>query len=125
MDVNDAELPDAIANVLVSRADYQPRKWFLAHTGTIHSANNLNRRLQRIFIDNGWSWTQDIVPAVSSGASRYLLTSDYEQFALDFDWLFGSINRVQSGSNKKWTGIQINADQYLSKDVGAPIAALG
>jgi hypothetical protein len=71
MAVPDQKLPEAIAHVIRNRNRYTPRKWFLACSGSHHSARKLNDRLKTLFQQQGYAWSEDIVPLLSSGASRY------------------------------------------------------
>jgi hypothetical protein len=85
--VKDGELPDAIASVLGNERKYEPRKWFLAHSGSRNSSRKLNAILRGLFEKWGYEWRSDIVPLGSSGASRYIDASSCEHFRAEFEWI--------------------------------------
>ena len=85
--VTDAELPDAVASVLGNGNKYEPRKWFLAHSGSRNSSRKLNEILRELYEEWGYEWCADIVPLGSSGASRYIDASSCEHFRAEFDWI--------------------------------------
>ena len=85
--VPDRELPQAIAFVSAYPDAYEPRRWFLESSGSSNSTEKLNRVLRHFFEQRGYSWTEDIVPLGSSGATRYVDPSDYERFRAEFEWL--------------------------------------
>ena len=82
--VPDKGLPKAIADVLGNRKKFTPRNWFLAHSGSSHSTLQLNNQLRSIFQNLGYSWSDDIIPLGSSGASRYLDKRHYGKFRYEF-----------------------------------------
>ena len=82
--VPDKGLPKAIADVLDNRKKFTPRNWFLAHSGSSHSSPKLNNQLRSIFQNLGYSWSDDIIPLGSSGASRYLDKRHYGKFRYEF-----------------------------------------
>ena len=87
MAVPDHDLPESILKVLHSRKNYDPRNWFLNNSGSLHSTRKLNEQLKAIFQNRRYKWRQDIVPMLSSGASRYLKASHYERFRPEFEGL--------------------------------------
>lgn len=95
MMVPDEDLPERILDVLHHGERFTPRKWFLAHSGSFHSTRKLNRQLKAIFQNLGHAWHTDIIPLGSSGASRYLSSSDYEQFRPELEELLNIFRRYQ------------------------------
>jgi hypothetical protein len=91
--VPDAELAPAIASVLDNGAGYQPRRWFLDHSGSCHSSQRINGFFQHFFGLRGYSWEEDIVGLASSGANRYVSATDYVKFRADFAWLLNCLVR--------------------------------
>ncbi len=87
MAVPENNLPEAICQTLQHREKYSPRSWFLEHSGSLHSTGKLNAQLKAIFLRLGYEWKDDIIPLGSSGASRYLDVSHYEQFRPEFEAL--------------------------------------
>ena len=85
--VPDAELAPTIASVLADGANYQPRHWFLQNSGSRHSSQQIGRFFQHFFSRRGYTWEEDIVGLLSSGANRYVCSADYEKFRADFAWL--------------------------------------
>ncbi len=85
--VPDKDLPETISHVLINRKDYDPRGWFLEHSGSYHSTNRLNEQLKGIFQSLGYEWSDDIVPLGSSGANRYIDSSHYARFRYEFEKL--------------------------------------
>ncbi len=83
----DRDLARAIATALEQRARFTPRNWFLTHSGSTHSSRMLNDQLKAIFRERGYGWQADIVPLGSSGASRYVDQTHYEQFRPQFEEL--------------------------------------
>ncbi len=94
MAVADAELPQTIAFVLGHRDQFTPRSWFEEHSGSRNSTRRLNEALRNLFARWGYEWHQDIVPLISSGASRYALAADYESFRDDFQWLLANLQEA-------------------------------
>jgi hypothetical protein len=93
MAVPDKDLPEAIAFVLTHINDFEPRRWFLDHSGSVNSSQKLNEILKNLFSDWGYGWSEDIVPLGSSGANRYVCQDDYERFRPDFQWLLNCFQR--------------------------------
>jgi len=85
--VPDRDLPEAIARVIRSRDQFAPRKWFLDHSGSFHSTKKLNDQLKRLFQNLGYRWSDNIVPLLSSGASRYANASHMAQFRRELEQL--------------------------------------
>jgi hypothetical protein len=80
----DRDLARAISTALDQREKFAPRKWFLAHSGSINSSRALNALLKAVFLERGYGWQEDIVPLGSSGASRYVDPTHYERFRPQF-----------------------------------------
>lgn len=100
MAVTEKDLPNAIAFVVENRTKFQPRQWFLNHSGSTNSSLRLNGVLKEYFNKWGYEWRQDIVPLGSSGASRYVKNSHYRMFRSEFEWLLSLFN---STNNHKLT----------------------
>jgi hypothetical protein len=83
----DRDLARAISQALEKRQKFEPRHWFLTHSGSANSSRMLNEQLKDIFLECGYSWQEDIVPLGSSGANRYTDVTHYERFRPQFEEL--------------------------------------
>ena len=63
---------------------FEPRQWFLRHSGSMNASRQLNDRLREIFDQLGYSWHEDIVPLGSSGPNRYVDPDHYRRFLPEF-----------------------------------------
>jgi glycosyltransferase involved in cell wall biosynthesis len=77
--VPDADLADAIAEVLARRDRFTPRKWFAQHAGSTNATRRLNLHLKEIFKQLGYRWQGDIVPITGGGSFRYVDPADFER----------------------------------------------
>mgnify|MGYP000309587662 CR=1 FL=1 len=84
----DEALPEALRQMLADLPSFQPRAWFLRHSGSIHAGRRLNDHLRSLFLQLGYEWQEDIVPLSSSGANRYIDPEDYRRFLPEFRRLF-------------------------------------
>jgi hypothetical protein len=87
MAVADKDLAQAIAGVLDRMGDFQPRHWFMNHSGSNNSSRQLNEICRGFFQSWGYDWKENIVALRSSGASRYAKRADYERFRPEFQWI--------------------------------------
>jgi hypothetical protein len=91
MAVADQDFPRAIATVLDHMEDFQPRHWFLSHSGSSNSSRQLNEFCKGFFQSWGYDWQEDIVALQSSGASRYATRAEYEGFRCEFQWILNCV----------------------------------
>jgi hypothetical protein len=89
----DRDLARAISKALQEREKFEPRNWFLTHSGNTNSSRMLNDQLKAIFLERGYLWRKDIVPLASSGANRYANHLDYERFRPQFEELLKIFRR--------------------------------
>jgi hypothetical protein len=80
----DEALPRTILGMLDHLERFEPRKWFLRHSGSLNASRQLNDRLREIFGRLGYSWQEDIVPLGSSGPNRYVDPAHYRRFLPEF-----------------------------------------
>ena len=80
----DEALPGAILDILHHIERFEPRQWFLRHSGSMNASRQLNDRLREIFDQLGYSWHEDIVPLGSSGPNRYVDPDHYRRFLPEF-----------------------------------------
>jgi len=85
--VPDEDLPEAIARVLSRFRDYEPRSWFVEHSGSANSSRKLNAFFKERFARWGYGWSEDVVALGSSGANRYVREEDYARFLPEFRWI--------------------------------------
>lgn len=97
----DEEMPRTIHSVLRERKRFEPRAWFLEHSGSIHSSAELNGVLKTLSKKCGYEWHKDIVPMTSSGLGRYADKQDRDGFKPLFDELHALLSRgcFRSGSH--------------------------
>ena len=89
--VKEDDLAAAIRHVVDHAAEFAPRKWFLAHSGSTIASRQINALLNDLFWDAGYAWTEDIVNMTSSGVSRYADPNDIERFRPQFTQLLDII----------------------------------
>ena len=87
--VPDEALPGAILHMLDHIDQFEPRAWFLRHSGSRNASRRLNHRLRALFEQLGYSWREDIVPLSSSGPNRYTNPVHYQRFLPEFASLLG------------------------------------
>lgn len=85
--VPEAELVDAIQEVLEKPDRFRPAETFRKRTGSEKASEMLNRELRKLSESRSLKWSRDIVPLGSSGASRYVRDEDLERFRPDFESL--------------------------------------
>ncbi len=84
----DSRLSEAILDLLAHIDRCAPRRWFLGHSGSTHSSRRLNTYIRKIFLRQGYTWEEDIVPLGSSGPNRYTDASHYQRFLPAFAELY-------------------------------------
>jgi hypothetical protein len=87
----DKDLAQAIATVLEHIGDFQPRRWFMTHSGSSNSSRQLNEICKGFFQSWGYDWNENTVALQSSGASRYETRADYERFRTEFQWILNCV----------------------------------
>ena len=84
---SDAELADKIRYMLDHTAQFAPRAWALAHTGSGVTTRRLNEELRKAVTVAGGAWTCDIVEKANAPNLAYKDPADRERFAADYEFI--------------------------------------
>jgi glycosyltransferase involved in cell wall biosynthesis len=78
---DDDELPEVLIKTIESYKQFQPRAWYLEHSGYRNSTSTLNRTLRLAAQGRNENWTTDIVGKVNRPEAQYISPGDRASLA--------------------------------------------